>query len=196
MKKIILFILAIGSIEATEIEIRAAYFAPQDDRMRDIYSNGFTEYEVEVSTKLDCLSPCAPSFDAFINFATYQKEGTSTCTLQKDHTTVRNSALNVGIKRYLDILCLDFHPYLGLGVGVANVRFHDKSHHVKEHINEWGGALLLKSGIKYNIMCNFFADLFLDYSYQWFSFHKRHCAEVHDVNPGGVMVGLGAGFEF
>ncbi len=200
MKKVFLFTLFILSqiscMQAWDIEARVAYFLPQDHRMRDIYSSkGFAEYELETSTPLDCLVDCAPcNWDGFANLSFYQKNGRSSCL--NDRTRVTNWTLNFGVKRYFDV-CGCFKPYLGLGAGAAYVRFHDHSDFVKRHNNKWGFAILAKSGVKYDITCNLFLDLFVDYSYAWFNFyHKRSCVAVRNTNTGGLKCGLGLGYQF
>lgn len=200
MKKVFLltlFILSqVSCMQAWDIEGRVAYFLPQDHRMRSIYSNkGFAEYELETSTPLASLVDCAPcNWDGFANLSFYRKNGRSSCL--NDRTRVTNWTLNFGVKRYFDV-CGCFKPYLGLGAGAAYVRFHDYSSFVKRHNNKWGFAILAKSGVKYDVTCNLFLDLFLDYSYAWFNFyHSRSCVAVRNTNTGGLKCGLGLGYQF
>ena len=198
MKKFILFSLFVlcqaASLQAIEIEGRVAYFYPQDTRMREIYGkSGWVNYQIEAAAPLSLCCECSSDWDAWTNFTYYQKKGRSNCLNNK--TEVNNLAITFGVKRYFDT-CTCFNPYLGLGVGFAHVNFHDHSPFVKEHINRWGTAILVKSGIKYDITCNIFLDLFLDYAYDWFTFKHRCCGSTRNLSTGGINVGLGLGYQF
>jgi len=197
MKKFILLTMCLlgqmASLQAFDVEARVAYFYPANDRMRDVYGKeGWAEYEIEASTPLTFNCDCT-NWDAFFNASYFYKRGHSTCL--HDRTTVNNWAFNFGVKRYFDT-CWCFRPYLGLGVGFAHVRFHDESPFVTNKINRWGVAVLAKSGIRYDISCNFFADLFLDYAYTGYRFCSGGCRSGNDVDTGGVKVGLGLGYQF
>lgn len=186
----------IASSEAFEIEARAAYFYPQEKRIRDLYGkNGFANYQIEAAMPFDYLNDCYCScdWDLFTNVGYYEKSGHTSCL--NSRTTVNNWTINFGVKRYFD-MCECFRPYLGLGIGAAYVKFHDRSDFVRQHTNEWGFALLAKSGIIYDITCNFFLDAFIDYSYEWYDFKKKSCVSTKNVNTGGLKTGLGLGYRF
>lgn len=198
MKNILLFLVfvcsQIGALQSFEVEARVAWFLPQDSRIRDIYGkNGFAEYELEASMPLPCCCECSCDWDLFTNLAYYDKKGHSSCL--HDKTRVDNWTLNFGVKRYFDI-CECIRPYLGLGAGAAYARFHDDSPFVHQHVKRWGAALLVKSGLKYDLTCNVFLDLFADYSYAWFNFHKHSGVTTRNANTGGLKLGAGLGYQF
>jgi opacity protein-like surface antigen len=200
MKRILLlllvFISQMSCLKAFDIQGRVAYFLPQDSRMRDIYGkNGFAEYEIEASTPLSSIYACSPcNWDAFANLSFYQQRGHSSCL--NDRTRVQNWALNFGVKRYFEN-CWCFRPYLGVGAGAVHARFNDHSDFVSRHTNRWGITILAKSGIRYDITCNLFLDLFADYSYSWFNVPSRvSCVSVRNVNTGGLKLGCGLGYQF
>lgn len=199
MKKILLLLIGIVSqmaaLQAFDIEARVAYFYPQDNRLREIYGkNGWVDYQIEASAPLNLCCDCSCNWDLWFNASYYQKRGHSTCLHNK--TRVQNWAFNFGVKRYFDT-CTCFRPYLGLGGGFAHVEFNDRSPFVKRHIDRWGGALLAKSGIKYDISCHVFVDLFVDYGLNWYSSkHSREGVRTRSIDTGGVKAGLGLGYQF
>lgn len=198
MKKLLLFLMCaftqITSVEAFDVEARVAYFIPEDDRLRKIYGkNGFAEYEIEASMPMSCCCECACDWDYFFNVAYYEKKGRSSCLHNK--TKIEDLAFNLGVRRYFDI-CECMRPYLGLGAGVVGVRFHDHSPFVKQRTEKWGASLLVKSGVRYDITCNIFVDLFADYCYHWFNFHNNKCLATRNVNTGGFKIGVGLGYGF
>ena len=93
-------------------------------------------------------------------------------------------------------MCRCFRPYLGFGIGFAHVRFHDQSPFVRARTNRWGFAILAKSGLRYDVTCNFFLDFFLDYAYNHFDFPCVRGVSIRNVNTGGVKIGLGLGYQF
>lgn len=206
MKRLILFALCFLSqtafVQALDVQGRAAYFYPAESRVRDIYSSkGFAEYELEISNPIDPSGCKYTNWDYFLNLSYYHKKGHSSgCGSYGSSTEMTNWALNIGAKRYFDLNCFSekIRPYLGAGAGFAHVSFHDKSEFVKRHKHEFGGSLLFKSGIKYELTCNLFTDLFLDYSYHWFRFDEcnKACVKNRNPNTGGLKVGLGLGYQF
>lgn len=198
MKKIIFLTLCVlsqmVSLQAFDVEARVAYFLPQDSTMRDLYGkNGLPEYEIEVSTPLTVCCETLCNWDAFANVSYFYGKGHTSCL--RYHTDVNNWAFNVGLKRFFDT-CTCFKPYLGLGIGFAYVDFNDRSEFVKQHRDQWGFALLAKSGIRYDLTCNLYADLFVDYAFNWFRFHNSGCSSSRNLDTGGVKVGLGLGYGF
>lgn len=200
MKRIFLFTLfllsQLSSIQAYDVEARVAYFYPTDNRMRNVYSkSGFVEYELEVSNPLNCFFNCFDEcWDGFANVSFYQKNGRSSCL--NNRSKVTNWAFNVGGKRFFSCFKC-FRPYLGIGAGFAHVSFHDDSPYVKEHINSWGPSLLLKSGLIYDISCNFYLDLFADYGFNWFWPSVNNCCCTgRNIDTGGLKIGAGIGYKF
>lgn len=199
MKRIFLFLLfassQLSSAESFDIQARVAYFYPQDHKIREIYGkHGFPEYEVEASVPLAwCLNNCSYDWDIWTNLSYYQKTGHS--TFFKHHTRMNDWALNFGVKHYF-CACERLRPYLGFGAGAAYVRFHDTGPLVNRHVHKWGAAILAKSGIRYDVTCQLFVDLFVDYSYHWFKFHGKTCVHHRNANTGGVKAGIGLGYQF
>lgn len=131
---------------------------------------------------------------------------------KRNKSRIEHWLLTGGLKYYFD--CFEcVRPYLGFGIGAGGVRVRDHFRNlngpnvviVDEEINEhhrnrdgkWGFAILAKSGIEYDITCNFFLDGFIDYSYTWFEReHKRHCESSHRLDTGGIKIGLGLGYRF
>lgn len=197
MKKILcalLFVFSgVVSLQGIEVEARVAAFFPEDHRMGQVYDKVFPEYEIELSAPLNCCCDCSCNWDYFFNVSYYHQNGHSSCL--KDKTTVDNWAFNLGVKHYFDI-CECFRPYLGLGAGPVNVKFHDQSPYVRKHTDKWGAAVLVKSGVIYDISCNIFLDAFFDYTYHWFHFNRSSDLYVRTVNTGGFKLGAGIGYRF
>lgn len=196
----VLLLTPLMTIQAIDIQGRVAYFLPQDKHIRSTYGrHGYPEYELEVSQPIDslfCYKCQDPSWSAWGNLSFFRKKGHS--SFLKNKTEISNWALNFGIKQYI---CHFFgnklRTYLGFGIGLAHVNFHDQSSYVKKHINKYGFAFLGKSGLEYNLGCNIFLDLFVDYAYS--CFHRPHSKKnilTHRVNTGGLKLGLGFGYHF
>lgn len=212
--------LVTSQVQAFDVEARVAYFLPQDHRLRDLYGkNGFPEYELEFSMPLNMCCDCSCNWVSFFNLGYTTKKGHVRCHFEdstpivvgdqtfslddcfgdvclRNKTKVEQWTLNLGAKYFFDN-CGCFRPYLGFGLGAANVRFKDDSPFVRHNTDKWGFALLAKSGVEYDITCNIFTDLFLDYSYNYFcKEHSRGCNSTRSINTGGLKLGLGLGYRF
>jgi outer membrane protein len=172
---------------------RIAWFQPTDSHMRRVYRHNWADYEFELETPLHC------HWSLWLNGSYYDQKGRSLGL--GDSTRVKHQAYNLGVKHYFHFLSQKplsqrMRPYLGFGMGAAQVRFHDESTFVSQHTSRWGFALLAKAGIELDLSCNFFLDGFVDYTYEWFHFKKHTGVSRHDINPGGVKVGAGIGYKF
>lgn len=198
MKKFLFLILVLSSFSAHAVDIqgRAAYLFPQDDRMRQIYGHGWWDYELQVDVPLkDCCG--APSYlcgvSGWCNLSFYEKKGHTHCL--RHHTNINSWAMNFGVSKFFDCgWCLK--PYLGIGIGAGHAQFHDKSPYVHRDISRWGFSALAKSGVQYEMNCNWFIDLFADYAYNHIGSKKpRHGTRTHKVNVGGGKLGIGIGYH-
>jgi hypothetical protein len=194
----------VEKVRHVEVEGRFAWFLPQDKAIYSIYGDhGYPEYQIEASVALSRVRKCVPCnyeracqphWIAWGNWSFYEKSGHSTCLHNSTH--MFNYAVNFGVKYYFFHM-RSFRPYLGLGAGFAHVRFHDHSHSVRNHIDKWGPALLVKSGIECDLTCHVYADVFADYSSNWFSSPRsKHCVNTRSVNTGGGHFGLGLGYRY
>src|SRR5581483_3832899 len=193
MKKIVslsAFLLSLYNIaDATNLELRGAYFYPQDHHIRNVYgNNGFGEYEIEGSGPV-----INDRWALWGNLSYYGKHGRSSCL--KERTHLYNTALNFGLKYYV----YDNDPvkiYFGLGAGMDFLRLHNHSHTIHS-VNKWGLATLAKSGIECRLKRLIFLDFFVDYSYNCSPTKtSRHCISSWNLNTGGVKAGVGLGFHF
>lgn len=193
MKKTILFsaflLNLLNSINAVDLEVRGAYFNPQDNHIRSVYGHrGMGEYEIEGSGPV-----INENWALWGNLSYYGKHGRSSCL--KDRTHMHNTALNFGLKYY--VYANDpIKIYFGLGMGMDFLRIHNHSHFV-HNVNKWGLATLAKSGIECRLTELLFLDFFVDYSYNWVPTRSsRHCVSSWNLNTGGLKAGIGLGFHF
>lgn len=190
------FVFSLATIQTTyalhlenNLELRAAAFFPSSHLFKEIYGNVGTNYQIEANTRFNdyhipsyCLE-CIIIPETFVNFDWYTKKGRSVGF--KDPTRISIADVSLGGKLSFD-LCHSFSPYAGIGVSLSRIRLKNKSHCTHEEVSKlaWGG--LVKSGIKYEINCDLFLDLFVDYLYQPVHFHK-----TEDI--GGFKIGFGVG---
>lgn len=213
MKLIISLLLLAASLPAMALDIavqgRVAAFFPEDKNMRRVYDDVLPEYEIEVSTPLNlsCCDVCSP-WELWGNFNYFGDKGNSSCL--NNRTRIDHYTTLIGVKYFFDLSgCGDFcgcfswnslRPYIGIGGGAAYVKFHDRSESefIKNHSHRAGGSLLLKSGVQYDFCNCMFADLFLDYGWNWFSFRGCNGEETkkHKLQTGGLKLGLGLGYRF
>lgn len=194
MSSIFLFILtAILPLTAWEkvgLEFKAAYFHPSSKRAQKIYHNDWVDLQVEVTQRFWC------NWQGWIGFNWACQEGRS--SYAHDHTHLKLYPISLGIKYFCCLApCTEF--YIGGGISYNILRIRDHSCYVHQHISKEQVGGIFQSGIQYTFCENYFADLFVNYAYQRFSFpHERYSPYVrsHCLNLSGFKVGLGIGRHF
>lgn len=163
-------------------EVRAGYFYPNSKKFRDIYKHGGAEGELEVS------GTYMGDWKWFGNANYFYKKGHSLGFYDK--TTIRMIPVSLGLK-YQFCFFRGISPYLGLGISYTFTKINNHSDYVKRHVNKNGFGFVVKSGVTFDLSCNFILDLFVDYYNQHLHFHHHHNAEM-----GGFKTGAGIGYRF
>ena len=173
-------------------QVRGAYFYPSSDLFRKVFPVGGAEFQIELDKDLG-FNFLGCGFEAWANFDWFSKNG-HTDPLG-DRTHIRLLPLNIGIK-YIHDLTPCLHFYGGFGVCYTWLRIENDSILLPRVIEKqnWGGVS--KGGVQYDITCNTFIDLFMDYFYQPFSFPDFNTADGTSRNLGGYKVGAGLGVRF
>ncbi len=179
------------------LNARVAYFHPNSDKVRKIYSEGWPEYQLELSKGF------CQNWQAWAGVAWSSKKGRSLGL--HDETRLRLLPISLGVK-YLWCVYPDTKFYLGAGVCYSMLHIKDHSPFVHEKVskNAFGG--IVQSGLYYDINCMFFVNVFFDYYFQRFDFSNRHHSgsgsgsssfvERHNADLSGYKTGAGIGVNF
>jgi opacity protein-like surface antigen len=174
-----LFIGNLSAEAAYEIDVqaRASAFFPSEGLFGKIYGTSMGCYAFEAST------PCWESFESWMNLDWVSKKGQSTPL--HSHTRISLVNFSLGIK-YPYQISEDFKAYGGIGPSFGSVFVKNRMRDYRKKTSRFAMGGVLKTGIRYEINCDVFLDLFFDYLYQR-CFHK-------DI--GGCKLGLGVGYRF
>jgi len=172
------------------VEAKAAYFHPTNRKICKIYSNGMGMYGAEATyLGWSCLYP-------WVSVDYMSRKGHSLG--EHDPTRVTVVPLGFGLKFLQDIGCTRF--YLGAGALYSHIRMRDHSPFVFRAPSRWQWGGIWKIGLLVHPMDWFSIDLFTNYSYMKFDFHKRHEGEIrvirHDVDFSGWSFGGSIGMTF
>lgn len=170
-----------------EAEVRVAYFYPTSHAFREIYKGGRTDYQIEIAKQI------CNNFSVWTSIDFLSKKGYSDPL--RDGTHVHLTPLSLGVK-YLYPISSCISVYAGLGGCYTWFRVKNDSPFVRRHVNKEAFGLVVKTGIRYDIACNVFLDLFTDYFYQPFHFHGHHGNKGRHVDVGGFKFGAGLGYAF
>lgn len=197
MKKIIL-LLCIGfsftiplyaweGIDYT-VEARVSYFRPFSKRLREVYQNGWANYEIQASQTF------CNGWTIWEGVSGWPVNGRSTCLHNKTHMRLWGLKLGV-LRQFYCTPCLRF--YLGAGGTYNFLRIHDKSHFVREHFSKNNFGAVVQTGIYYFLNQYCFLDINFQYLYQRFHFsrHRQHVPK-RDVDLSGLQIGGGLGILF
>lgn len=179
------------------LEFKGAYFLATGSRFKKIYKHGGALYGPELTVQL-----CDDSnLYGFFSIDYLSKKGHSIGL----HTPTKVSLLpiGVGLKYFLSDHCgcfenVDF--YVGLGFQPVRVKTRDDSPFVIEKHSKWALGGIAKVGAYIDLRCNFFLDLFIDYSFARVKSHA-HMAPTGPVVPlkanvSGAIFGAGLGYRF
>ena len=170
------------------LEFKTAYFLPTDSGVRKIFGNGGALYGPEVTFQ---LSECNPHWYGFASIDYLNKSGHSIglCT----PTKMRIVPLAIGVKYFIQHCYGDF--YVGLGFQPLHLKTINCSPFAVQ-TSKWGFGAIGKIGSYFDLPCNFFVDLFFDYSIARIGCDK--CSQVVPlkVNMDGSIFGIGLGYRF
>lgn len=202
-------------------EVRVAYYQPSSKRVRHIYSDGWADYQLELSKSFkgfgELLKGCGCDglkdieLRGWVGVSGFSRKGDS-IGFHND-TKLQLIPISFGLKIFYPIFC-NTKVFIGGAACYSFLRIHDHSDYVHQHIRkeDWGG--LFQSGITYDF-CNWaYASIFFDYYFQRFHFHDEKISSFSrssdsyylgrnsrfndrfDLNMNGYKVGVGLGISF
>ena len=176
-----------------DAEVRVAYYRPASKRVRDIYGDGWADYQLVLSAPLSC------NWDLFGSVAGFGRNGRTSCF--HDKTTLKLFPVSLGL-RYVKTLDSSTIAYLGGAASYSFLRIHDHSPYVIEHTRKeaWGG--LVELGINRYFWNCAYVSAFFDYYFQKFHFKDTRGGyydgyiERNTLNMNGYKIGVGLGVSF
>lgn len=169
------------------VEFKAAYFQPTGCTFKNIYQGGAL-YGPEVTFQFCEQSPWYGFASA--DFLSKSGHSLGLCTPTKVYIV----PLGLGVK-YFEPFCYG-NWYVGLGFQPTHLKTVNCSPAVVT-TSHWGFGGIFKIGAYIDLSCNFFADLFFDYSFVTVGCQQT-CQEVVAVKAdiSGAIFGVGIGYKF
>lgn len=170
------------------LEFKAAGFFPTNSCVKKIYGKGAVLYGPEVTAQL-----CDTQWYGFASVDFLSKKGHSIGLCERTKMSV--ALLAFGAKYFVPFCYGDF--YVGLGFSPVHLKTRNCSLFVAPTTSKWGFGGVAKVGAYFDLRCNYFLDLFIDYN-----FTKVGCQRcLQSVIPlkaklNGVIVGFGLGYRF
>ena len=171
------------------LETRVSYFRPFSKRVREIYGDGWANYEFQ-ATQTFCNT-----WTIWEGVNGWPVTGRSTAL--HNRTKMRLWGLKLGIMRQFFVTpCLRF--YLGAGGSYNFFNIHDSSHYVREHFSKNEFGAVAKTGIYYFFRDYCFIDINFEYLYQEFHFSRHRHSRVprRNLDLSGIQIGGGLGIIF
>lgn len=176
-------------LDGWSAEARVAYFSPSHDRLRDIYSPHWVDYQFVVAREI------FSNVEVWSSIGFIQRSGES--TFVKEHTRFRVIPFGLGFKYYFPS-CWDWKPYAGIGFNYRYLNIHNSSDYVQERVTQWKSGSTFQLGVK-KFCCNgIFYDVFFDYILQNYRFsgHSSPYVKRNDIYFNGWKLGAGIGYAF
>lgn len=182
------------------VEGRVGHFRPFSEELRDIYSEGWVNYQVDAS--YSPFDSCHPNwwggFFLWGNYGYSYDSGSTRSGILDDQTSIQFYTLSLGLKYLYPMPCKTFlYGYGGLRYLFLRINNDDETVDRREHAEGLGGALGL--GVLFQPCKYLVFDLFADMTTKYFkqsNFTKKNEEIPEGVDVGGVILGLGIGFRF
>lgn len=171
------------------VEARAGAFFPRSHRVRSFYKNVWHTYQVEIAKQLACR------VQGFVNIAWMDSHGHSKGKCHHD-THLWLVPVTLGGKYFFHCGSC-YNLYVGAGLAITRLKIHDHYKYVKKHLHSTHAGAIIRTGAEIFLIDDFHIDLFADYLFQTFKFHRTHTRKHHThVNLSGFSVGGSLGFYF
>jgi hypothetical protein len=181
----------------TTLEGKVSAFFPFSHKVREIYTDVWPSYGVELSY---IGSHCVGMWIGVDYAERYGRSirERSHCCLERDRTHLRLVPTTLGLK-YTQKFYSWLECYAGLGASCGWVSVHDHSRFVTRHLHKAAAGGVAKVGINFYPTARVFVDLFVDYQYLKFKFHNsegHRFIERTTLNMSGLRGGAGVGVKF
>jgi len=198
---LLLFFSIFSSLSADEYlaEVKVGYFRPSNNLFRDLFPDGWPNYQIELSYS-PFARTCKDWWRGFFGWASVNYLHAAGNTIARiDDCSICIIPAAIGLKYLYPIPC-DAQIYAGMGLKYFWLRVDNKDPeiHFKDRARGLGGVFSI--GALFHPIRNVFVDLFVDYSLKHFD--KRHFSQKEnnvipsDVNISGLTLGIGAGLWF
>lgn len=185
----ILFICAPLFCRDVLLEFKGAYFLPTDSCVKKIFHKGGALYGPEITFQ---LCECS-NWYGFASVDYLSKKGHSLGLCER--TTMRIVPLAFGVKYFVPFCYGDF--YVGLGFEPVHLKTINCSPFVQQKTSKWGFGGIAKVGAYFDLSCNYFLDLFIDYSVARVGCDKCSAGVIPlKVKLDGAIFGVGLGYRF
>lgn len=167
--------------------IRGAFFRPSSSLLREIYGNGMTEIQGEVSRFI------TGPLHVWATTAYATKTG---CSVPLgNYTRLQIIPTTVGLKVHKE-LEYNTHIYAAAGGVFTHARIDDDSEYVKQHLRNNSVGLMLETGFGWEWAESGIFGFFADYSYQKMRFLEAQGCPCPNLNLSGYKVGARIGLSF
>lgn len=180
------------------LSFKVSAYRPTDDKIREIFNDWLTNYQVELDVVFGCFNKCGINgcFNGWASVNYFGDSGHSIGLHQR--TTIDVTPLTAGIDIVLPIWKC-FSGYFGGGPRYywVNVKNDGDCMCIPHYVNRdgWGGVL--RAGTLFEIGCCFWGDIFVDYSFYNRDDNSTHfCYVNRNLDLSGVSVGGGFRYRF
>ncbi len=181
-------------------EAKIGYFRPFSDTLRDIYSDGWANYELEISYTPFCVcDPCWwTNFYAWGGYNYLYDKGETRSGVNDDVTDIQIYSFSLGLKYFQPMpCCTELYAGAGLRYFILRIDNRDNTVDRRERANGLGGVFSLGFIVR-PYRC-FTMDFFTDLAVKHFDeseFTKQNNEVEKSIDVTGITFGVGVGIVF
>lgn len=196
-KKIIIFLVSIFSFVPKNLlgndlllEVKAGYFHSTGNQFKTIYGKGGGIYGAELTFQIG--DSC---WYGFLSVDSFHKKGHSIGL--STATSIRLIPVGIGAKYFIPACWENVDLYAGLGFQPVHVRVRNDTQFVPNQ-KKWVLGGIAKFGSYIYFSCDWFLDLFIDYSFAHISAHAQQMPPIVPLSASisGAIFGIGLGYRF
>lgn len=185
------------------IETRVAYYRPSSGKVRRIYGDGWTDYQLEVS-KGFCRD-----WRIWAGVNGFSRNGNSIGF--HNRTTLQLVPVNFGVKYFPPFfpMCKEVKFFIGAAACYSFLNIKDHSEYILHHTHKTGWGGLIQAGINYYFWEGAYVSLFADGYFQEFGFHNSYVSSGSGLDDSrssedvrkhldmsGFKIGVSIGYNF
>lgn len=168
------------------VEAKAGYFIFKNSKMRDVYDNG--GFEIQLSGSYHLLDV----WHLYGSVGYLQACGKSMNFHEK--TKIWQIPVDIGLKPIVALTpCMDW--FMAIGPRFFYVHQRNHSDYVSKNVEKGNIGMFVNSGIDFTPACNYYINLFGEYSYQPIRpSSSKDGVHSKTIQIGGFTVGVGFGY--
>lgn len=182
------------------VEAKIGHFRPFSEELRSIYSDGWANYQLEISYSPWNWSDCCwwENFFVWGGYNFLYDKGSTRSGIDDDESEIQLYNFTLGLKYFQDLPCCA-KAYAGAGLRYFFLRIENKDETVDRRERAAGLGGVFNFGLVFNPWRRLLVDFYTDVPIKRFresEFTKQNDEIAESIDVSGITFGIGVGIYF